>query len=152
GAWVNLVLPYSVLRPANVLGTHEVLHFLGTGRCKRLHYASTLSVFVASDRNRGQLLESDRLTDTRWVYGGYAQSKWAAEWLRRAAEGAAGPVAHYRLGLITGDSRTGQAPGRDFLTLFLRGLVGLDGVPALETELFLDITPVDFAAAALAHL
>jgi thioester reductase-like protein len=150
GAWVNLVLPYASLRPANVLGTREVLRFVASGRGKRLHYASTLSVFVAGDRNRGLLREDDALTETRWVYGGYAQSKWAAEWLLRVA---GGPTAYYRLGLITGDSRTGRAAANDFLTLFLRGLSRLGCVPRTEgVDLSLDVTPVDFAAAALAHL
>jgi amino acid adenylation domain-containing protein/thioester reductase-like protein len=153
GAWVNLVLPYTVLRPTNVLGTREVLQFLADGRPKRLHHASTLSVFVASDRNRGRLAEEDTLAETRWVYGGYAQTKWAAEWLLRAAGGTAGPVAHYRLGLLTGDTRTGRAPVGDFLMRFLRGLARLGAVPRTAgMELFLDVTPVDFAAAALAHL
>ncbi len=152
GAWVNRVLPYAVLRPTNVGGAREVLRFLAAGRGKRLHHVSTLSVFVASDRNRGRLHEDDVLAETRWVHGGYAQTKWAAEWLLRAAAGAAGPVAHYRLGLVTGDTGTGRAPGRDFLTLFLRGLARLGAVPRTDAELFLDVTPVDYAAAALAHL
>jgi thioester reductase-like protein len=152
-AAVNVVLPYDRLRPANLLGTAEVLRLLAAGRPKRLHYASTLSVFVATDRNHGSLREDDDLTQTRLVYGGYAQTKWAAERLLRLAGGRCGPVAHYRLGLITGDTRTGRSPGRDFLTLFLRGLARLGGYPAgVEGKLFIDITPVDYAAAAMAAL
>jgi amino acid adenylation domain-containing protein/thioester reductase-like protein len=152
GAWVNLVLPYRTLRPANVLGSREVVRLLATGRRKRLHYASTLSVFVATDRNRGRLLEGDTLEQTGWVYGGYAQTKWAAEWVLRSAGAAAGPMRLYRLGLITGDTTAGRAGDRDFLTLFLRGLARLGCVPDEEEDLFLDITPVDYAASALAHL
>jgi thioester reductase-like protein len=152
-AAVNVVLPYDRLRPANLLGTAEVLRFLAAGRPKRLHYASTLSVFVSTDRNRGVLREDDDLTRTRRVYGGYAQTKWAAERMLRLAGGRCGPVAHYRLGLITGDTRTGRSPGREFLTLFLRGLARVGGYPAgAEAELRIDITPVDYAAAAMAAL
>jgi amino acid adenylation domain-containing protein/thioester reductase-like protein len=153
GALVNVVLPYAALRPANVLGTREVVRFCATSRGKRLHYASTLSVFVASDQNRGRLSEGDVLGGTRWVHGGYAQSKWAAEWLLHAAAGAAGPTAYYRLGLITGAADTGRTAAHDFLTLFVRGLARLGCVPPLgDADLRLDVTPVDFAAAALAHL
>ena len=49
-ARVNLVLPYAALRPANVLGTRRVARFLCEGRRKVLHYASTLSVFVSTER------------------------------------------------------------------------------------------------------
>jgi amino acid adenylation domain-containing protein/thioester reductase-like protein len=152
-AVVNTVLPYDRLRAANLLGSAEVLRLLGTGRPKRLHYASTLSVFVATDRNRGVLREADDLTATREVFGGYAQTKWAAERLLRLAGGRFGAVVHYRLGLITGDTRTGRGPGRDLLTLFLRGLARVGGYPSgIEGELFVDITPVDYAAAAMARL
>jgi thioester reductase-like protein len=152
-ARVNLVLPYADLRPANVLGTREVVRLQGTGRTKRLHHASSLSVFVATDRNRGRLGEDDGLEASRWVHGGYAQTKWAAEWLVRASAQAAGPTTVYRLGLITGDSQTGRAASNDFLTLFIRGLTRLGCVPRLDPgDLWLDVTPIDFAAPALAHL
>jgi myxalamid-type nonribosomal peptide synthetase MxaA len=153
-ARVHLVLPYEELRASNVLGTREVLRFQRTRRTKRLHYLSTLSVFVATDRNHGLLDESDDLTQTRWVHGGYAQSKWAAEWLLRSAGVSPEAIAYYRLGLITGDSGTGVAGPTDFLTLFLRGLEALGCLPEGEEvdALRVDITPVDYAVAALLHL
>jgi amino acid adenylation domain-containing protein/thioester reductase-like protein len=152
-AAVNVVLPYDRLRTANLLGTAEVLRLLAAGRAKRLHYASTLSVFVSTDHNRGVLREADDLTATREVFGGYAQTKWAAERMLRLAGGRFGPVVHYRLGLVTADTRTGRGPGRDLLTLFLRGLARTGGYPAgVERDLFVDVTPVDYAAAAMARL
>jgi myxalamid-type nonribosomal peptide synthetase MxaA len=151
GALVNLVQPYEDLRAVNVLGTREVLRLICEGRCKQLHYASTLSVFVATDRNRGMLAESDDLAETRYVFGGYAQSKWAAERLLRAAGGDA--ISCYRFGLITGDSETGYCAPRDHLALFIRGLAQLGSIPARESNrLKMDVTPVDYAAAAMAHL
>jgi thioester reductase-like protein len=151
-AQVHMVLPYAALRAANVAGTAEVLRFACTAGRKRLHHASTLSVFVATDRNTGVLEEADGLSRTRWVYGGYAQTKWAAEWLLRACADAAGPACCYRLGLITGDSRTGYCSETDFLSLFCRGLAALGCVPREAGGLCVDVTPVDYAAAALAHL
>ncbi len=151
-ARVHLVAAYDALRASNVLGTREVLRLLCTGRRKRLHYASTLSVFVATDRNTGLLAEADDLASTGWVYGGYAQSKWAAEYLLRSAGGEVGQVRFYRLGLITGDATTGYCSPTDFLSLFCKGLAALGCVPRRAEELRLDVTPVDFAAAAMAHL
>ncbi|HUR54422.1 MAG TPA: AMP-binding protein [Gemmataceae bacterium] len=147
-AWVNGVLPYSALRGANLLGTAEVLRFVQSGRPKRMHYASTLSVFVDTDRNTGVALESDDLTATAWVRGGYAQTKWAAERLVRLS---GVPASIYRLGLITGDTTTGKMPGRDELSLFLRALASAGEYPAAGNPL-IDITPVDYAAAAIARL
>src|SRR5262249_37716095 len=38
GASVNLFYAYSTLKPANVLGTHEVLRLAARGRVKPVHY------------------------------------------------------------------------------------------------------------------
>jgi thioester reductase-like protein len=46
GALVNHVLPYSVLRPANILGTVEALRFATTGGLKRVNYVSTISALL----------------------------------------------------------------------------------------------------------
>jgi thioester reductase-like protein len=152
-ARVHNVLGYTDLRADNVLGTAEVAHLAGSGRPKRLHHASTLSVFVATDANTGRLMERDCLQSMRWVHGGYAQSKWAAEWLLRRCAPRIGSLKHYRIGLITGDSRGGRSARGDFLTLFIAGLTRLGCLPPIDrASLALDVTPIDFAAAALAHL
>lgn len=153
GAWVHLVYPFETLRATNLGGTAEVLRLVRTGRPKHVHYVSTLSVFVATDRNAGPLHEDDDLSQTAVVYGGYAQSKWAAEVLVRECLDPGDPVSIYRLGLITGDTRTGYVPRHDQLSLFLRGLAELGCYPAeLGDRLRVDITPVDYAAAALMQL
>ncbi len=152
-AQVNMVLPYHALREANVGGTEQALRLLAEGRRKSLHYISTLSVFVSTDRNTGRLEETDELRGPQRVFGGYAQTKWAAEHLLRSARGDAGPITYYRLGLVTGDTRTGHASPTDFLSLFFRGVASLGCVPRGAGEgLAVDVTPVDHAAAAVAHL
>lgn len=153
GAWVNVVHSYAQLRPVNLEGTAEVLRLISRGRPKQLHYASTLSVFVSTDRNTGRMEEGDDLTATEWVYGGYGQTKWAAEHLVCVAQPYLGGATLYRLGLITGDTKSGYAPERDQMGLFIRGLARLGCVPAeIRADLRVDITPVDYAAAAMAHL
>jgi amino acid adenylation domain-containing protein/thioester reductase-like protein len=152
-AWVNAVHPYGVLRPINVMGTSEILLFARSGRMKRLHYASTLSVFVATDRNTGMAKESDTLTATRIVYGGYAQTKWAAERLLRDADPDGQFISFYRFGLIAADSQSGYCPPGDHLGLFIRSLAALGCLPDEGVNhLALDLTPVDYAAAAMAQL
>jgi amino acid adenylation domain-containing protein/thioester reductase-like protein len=151
-AHVNMLLPYSALRASNVQSTQEMVRFLCAGRRKFLHYASTLSVFVATDQNQGVLFESDHLERTQLVYGGYAQTKWASEVFLRSVESACGPVSHYRFGLITGDTRSGYSSETDFLNLFVKGLASLGCIPAERTGAYVDITPIDFAAAAMAEI
>lgn len=151
-AYVNMLLPYADLRASNVSGTFEIAKFVCQGRWKALHHASTLSVFVATDRNEGVAMEDDDLAATRFVYGGYAQTKWASEVFLRSLGDAGLDVSHYRFGLIVGDSQTGLTVKSDFLGLFVRGIEALQCLPEMGSEISVDITPVDFAARAMLQL
>ena len=176
-AKVNLVSPYDELRETNVVGTWRMLNLAHAANARRrrlgkttsFHLASTLSVFVGSDRNTGTISEDDNLDEVGGLHGGYAQSKWVAERLVRDAAGSGvGPVSIYRLGLLTGPTTNGEAADNDWLSLFTRGLVSVGSIPALlapgfrsreandsETTLKsvrVDVTPLDYAAAAMAHI
>jgi hypothetical protein len=61
---VNLVHSYVSLCRDNVAGTAEVLRLCGQGRPKWLHYVSTLSVFVATDRDRAGFTAATRRAST----------------------------------------------------------------------------------------
>jgi amino acid adenylation domain-containing protein/thioester reductase-like protein len=152
-ARVSVVLPYADLRAANVLGTREALRLASEGRPKRMHHASTLSVFVAADRAPAVLRfdEHDTLRDTTSVHGGYAQTKWAAEVLLHEARRAV-PVAIYRLGQLTGLAST-RGGRLDTFSLFVRGIAALGCVPeGIDPRASVDVTPVDYAASAMAAL
>jgi amino acid adenylation domain-containing protein/thioester reductase-like protein len=153
GARVHLSEPYERLKDPNLKGTQTALKLQASGRSKALHYVSTLSVFVGSDRNQGVAYEDDDLSQTRTLFGGYAQSKWVAEaWLRQSG-GQAGPLQIYRLGLITGDTQTGWFPEKDWFQWLTQGLVNLGGIPQdIDPAWALDLTPVDYAARALLAL
>ncbi|MBS2036321.1 AMP-binding protein [bacterium] len=139
-AEVNTVLPWDCLRAANLDCLPELLKFCQRGRPKAFHFASTLSVFVSSDFC-GRALCADDLSALRLIFGGYAQTKWAADrWLQRQA----GPIHIYRYGLLVGDRR-------DYLRRFARGLRALGCCPD-GPEISLDLTPLDFAVQATADL
>ncbi len=142
-AAVNLGATFDDLRATNLDGTLEILRLLTLGRPKTLHNASTLSVFVGTDRSPGPVLP-EPLRSEGVVHGGYAQSKWAAEWLVHHVA----PTARiYRLGLLVGD----RPHARDMLDHFFRGTAALGCVPDehLDTLEF-DITPLETAADAIA--
>ena len=152
GARVNLIDDFQTLRPDTIGGTFHVLEFLTAHRRKSLCYVSTLSVFVGTDRRSGQLREDDDLSYTQEVYGGYAQTKWAAEMLVRRCGLPAEDVQIFRLGLLTGDCRTAIIPERDLFAMTIRAIVRLGCVPDVPDDLAMDVTPVDFAAAAMVSL
>ncbi len=149
-ARVHLLEPLESLLESNLRGCHRILRLCAQGQPKILHYASTLSVFVSTDHPGGLCREEDDLSEERRVYGGYAQSKWAAERLIRRSTCA--PRIIYRYGLLTGDTQEGQTPARDWLRLFLRGLAALGSAPKPDAAWAVDITPVDFAAKATLRL
>lgn len=152
-AVVNMTAPYSKLYGPNVEGTKEAMKFALTGQKKKFHYASTLSVFVSTDQSTGDLLESDRLKNTKTVYGGYGQTKWAAEYFLHQIPADICDMSIHRLGLITGDTLTGKSAQKDFINMFVHGVKGLGAVPEGDASAIeVDITPIDYCCEALRHI
>lgn len=153
-AHVNALLSYQRLRSANVLGTLNLAIFAATGSFKRIDVISTLSVFVGSDRCCGIHRESSSTTNANQLFGGYAASKWAAEFLLRQASKnwTSNRVRYFRPGLLTADTTTGIPPTQDLLTLTVRGLAALGCVPRTDARFKVDITPVNIAVDAMAKL
>ena len=141
GATVRLGGDWDDHFDANVRGTAEVAAFAGEDIA--WHHVSTLSVFVNTDRAAGRHDERARPDVEAVAYGGYAQTKIAAEAIARTNR-----ASIYRLGLLVG---TEPRP-RDQLQMTIRALAKLGAVPAGCRELRFDTTPVDYAAAAIAAL
>ncbi|HEV7518879.1 MAG TPA: thioester reductase domain-containing protein, partial [Thermoanaerobaculia bacterium] len=151
GAFVNLFHPYATLRPANVLGTHEVLRLAAEGRPKPVHHVSTVSVFASAG---GPPLDVvDEGTDLGVIHGlvgGYGQSKWVAEKLVHLGAERGLPATVYRPGRIGGHSATGLGNADDLLFRILRGSFQLGAIPEMELEV--EVSPVDYVSRALVHL
>jgi thioester reductase-like protein len=156
GAQVNFVKSYSVLKPANVLGTQEVLRLACRGPVKPVHYVSTVSVFgpVGYFTRQPVLMEGDDLdaVEPYLPYDiGYAQSKWVAEKLVWQARDRGIPVAVYRPGLLLGHSATGVTNPDDFISRMVRGCIKLGCYPRLREER-IQLTSIDYAAGAVVAL
>lgn len=151
GAGVAFVRSYAALKPANVLGTHEILRLASRGVGKAVHYVSTLGVLGPLAGGRGRTLgEDEPLDHGRPLDGGYLQSKWVAEKLVALARSRGLPVAVYRPGWVTGESRTGAWNVNDFASPIFAVCVRLGVVPDLD--IVLDMTPVDFVSHAITWL
>jgi thioester reductase-like protein len=149
GAMVNVLYPYATHKPANVLGTQDVLRLASRIRAKPVHYVSTTG--VASSLG-GVLHEDIDLDDMPPPRDGYSQSKWVAERIVVEAKSRGLPVCIYRPGRITGHSRTGVGNNDDLFSRLLKACVQLGQVPELEPDLVTDIVPVDYVSQALVHL
>jgi thioester reductase-like protein len=127
-----------------------VVELAQTVRNKVLHQSSTLSVFVATDRNTGVAHEDDLLTDTTHVYGGYAQTKWAAERALIPLQQAGAPICIHRLGLITNLETPSD---HNFLSAFIQGVAHEPAALTLEDDaVAVDITPQTDAVRILSKL
>ena len=151
GAFINLVYPYSVVKAANVLGTQEILRLASLVKVKPVHFMSTLSVFESVDRSLVEKIpEVNNLDNIPVPEIGYVQSKWVAEKLVTTARERGIPIAIYRLGRMSGNSKTGISNTDDFIHRVLKGCIELGSTP--DSDTMVDMTPVDFVSQAIAHL
>ncbi|MBN3926168.1 amino acid adenylation domain-containing protein [Nostoc sp. NMS4] len=151
GALTNLIYPYSALKATNVLGTQEVLRLASQIKLKPVHYISTLAVFE-SDTYSGMkgIKEDDELEKTEGLDNGYAQSKWVACKLLKAASLRGIPISIYRPGMISGHSQTGVSNTNDIMCRLLKAFIQLGNAPALDW--IMDMTPVDYVSSSIVHL
>ncbi|MBD2559799.1 MULTISPECIES: non-ribosomal peptide synthetase [Nostoc] len=150
-ASINLVHSYSSLKAANVLGTQEILRLACEIKVKPVHYISTLSVLTSESHGEvKQISELHKFNDGQAPFGGYAQTKWVAEKLVTTAYQRGIPVSIYRLGRISGHSKTGVCNTNDRLYRMIKGFIQLGYVPDVDT--IVDMTPVDYVSQAIVHL
>ncbi len=151
GAWVNHIYPYFILKPANVLGTQEILRLASQIKTKPVHFISSSGV-VASKVESGVKLvrEQDNLNENEFPNNGYCQTKWIAEKLVQTAAERGIPVCIYRPSRISGHSQTGVFNSNDFLYKLIIGCVQLGSVP--DVDIIENIVPVDYVSKAIVYL
>ncbi|MDB9510444.1 amino acid adenylation domain-containing protein [Kamptonema animale CS-326] len=151
GAFVKFTYPYSVLKPANVLGTQEILRLASQCKVKPVHFISTISIFSAIGESGIKVVrEQDELTAGEDLKGAYTQSKWVAEKLMAIARERGIPVNIYRPGRISGHSKTGVCNPTDLLYRLIAGCVQLRCAP--DRDRMMNVAPVDYVSRAIVHL
>lgn len=150
GAVVNLLFPYTLLKPANVGGTRELLRLASRGRVKTVHHVSSAGIFLTPAYAGRTVTESDPMNDARGLRYGYGQSKWVAEQLVRQAAGRGIPTAVYRPAFIGWDARSGRYGGKDFVCGLLRSAIETGVAPL--ADMTLDVVPVDAAVKTIVAL
>ena len=150
-AEVNFLQGYHALKPANVLGTQEVLRLACTGSVKPVHFVSTTYVFsrFAYPPDTELTEDMDPIQDLEYTFG-YTQSKWVAEQMVLEAGRRGVPVYVYRANRVSGHSETGACHTYDLMWQAAR--VGIEIGAAPLMDMTIDLTPVDYVVSALAHL
>jgi len=149
GALSSYAMSYRTLKPVNVLGTQEVLRLACRDRIKAVHYVSSLGVSPTGSASHWPELE---VTERERVTGGYVQTKWVGDSMILQAGRRGVPVCVYRPGLITGAQDTGACETDTFINAMTKGCVQLGAAPTSFADVPLQILPVDFCAAAIAHI
>ncbi|KAJ5942047.1 hypothetical protein N7516_002215 [Penicillium verrucosum] len=155
GARVNYTQPYSLHRPANTLGTVNVVRFASAGRTKAVHYVSSISCFGPTGFVTGATtVEEDEslmphLEALPYDHG-YAQSQWVAEQLLRRLMDRGFPIAVYRPGFITGHSQTGACNPDDFFSRLILACRTMGCYPALPNQRK-EFVPVDYVNSTILH-
>ena len=150
-ASVNFMSSLDQVWPANVGGVLHLLRLAAHTRPKALHVASSYSVFnEASYDGVSRVMEEPLTGDGAGLRVGYSQSKWVAEKVTDLACERGWSVATHRLGLLWGDARTGRAKADDLLTQVVRACLIIG--QAQDLGFLMHVTPVDFAAAAMAEI
>jgi amino acid adenylation domain-containing protein/thioester reductase-like protein len=153
GAVVSALYPYWVHKPANVLGTREVLRLSSRGRVKPVHYVSTTGVFPwTNDASPRTVPEELELHGAPLPTDGYSQSKWVAERMVSEAGARGVPICVYRPGRISGHSLTGVSNPNDLFATVLKISIESGELPQLDSSLATDLVPVDYVSQALVHL
>jgi thioester reductase-like protein len=153
GAVVNFLHSYEMDAPANVGGTREILRLACSGRRKSVHHISTRSVVWGARNTPMVALEQTDTSDfpARAIPFGYGQTKWVAEQLMWKAAERGVPITVYRLGTISGHSRSALGSAVDLELNLMLSYVQVGAIPA-DVCPWLELTPVDFAARAIIEL
>ncbi|RJE23178.1 NAD dependent epimerase/dehydratase family [Aspergillus sclerotialis] len=156
GARVNYVQPYSLHRPANTLGTVNVVRFACHGRTKTVHYISSISCFGPTGFVTGaKIVEEDESLlphiEALPYDHGYAQSQWVAEQLLRRLMDRGFPIAVYRPGFITGHSQTGACNPDDFFSRLIHACRQMGCYPQLPNQRK-EFVPVDYVNSVVLHI
>lgn len=155
-AHVSYIEPYALHRPANVIGTREVLRLACRGMAKPVHYVSTIGLFgpvgyLAGVADIDESYDIDLSEEHLQMDMGYSMSKWVAEKLVFSAKERGLPVSIYRPGFIMGDSRTGVTNPDDFMSRLVAGCVEMGCYPDLPAQRK-EFVPVDYVSDAIVHL
>jgi thioester reductase-like protein len=139
---------YARIKPVNVLGSLEVLRLACRARIKPVHFVCSIAVYPGVPGEQ-QACEAE-LTSPEHVVGGYRQSKWVIDKLMNRARARGVPTYIYRVGAITGAYDTGACSTDTFINDLIKGCIQLGAI--LDYDLMLEMVPVDYCAAVVAHV
>ncbi|KAL1857569.1 hypothetical protein VTK73DRAFT_8041 [Phialemonium thermophilum] len=155
GAQVNYNQPYSTHRPANVVGTFNILKLATSCRLKPVHYSSSIAAFGPTDMlGKKVVCERDDIDEyiaTIPYETGYGQSQWVADKMVLAAIDRGLPAAVYRFGFVLCDDVTGVGNKDDYMGRLMSDTCSLGIYPSLPSQRK-ELLPVCYVVASLLEI
>ncbi len=147
-AMVNFIYPFQAMRAVNVDGVRRVIEFAFDGQVKPVHYLSTTAIWpMGAQRTFTEAMDLEQGLRLNLAYD---ETKWVAEKMLREAAARGLPLAVYRPGEVSGNSRTGSSDLSHLASALLKGSLQAGIFPALNS--FIDAAPVDYVAQAIVFL
>jgi thioester reductase-like protein len=140
-AWVDYLLDYNALRPANVEGTRELIRLACVSSRKQFHFVSSTTIFGFTGKRN--LLERDSNPEMSSLDFGYAQTKWVSEQLVLEAREQGIDARIYRPAFLTA-STSGFGHSADIVVRLLSFMIKYGLAPNADIQL--SFMPVDIAA------
>ena len=147
-AEINFLQNEKQLKGKDLAAIDHVARFCVVGKLKSLEHISTYSVLLG--RNKQLPLEEVAYNERPGIGLGYSVSKWEVEKRLLAMKEQGLPVNIFRLGNLTGSSKTGIFNAADMLSSIFMSSMQLGSF--FNKEMQFDITPVDYAARAVVGL
>ncbi|NHB94739.1 thioester reductase domain-containing protein [Photorhabdus cinerea] len=140
-ARVNHIRSYDILKSANVDSVRDIVELSKEGKDKVVNFVSTLGSAVAQDDNDKYV---ENFPDSKPLLSdmGYLLSKWEAEKILREHHNSGGKTNIFRLGYISGNSKTGISlyKNNQFM-LFIKSCIQMGYAPILNRTI--NLTPID---------
>lgn len=145
GCIVSGVIPYALLRDANVSSTVSCLR-MAAARCRRLVFVSSLSALMGGEREAPL---SGKDLSMCAVMSGYGSSKRVSELLVEQARPWLRQCVIVRPGSIGGSTELGALSPNDTLARYMMGICEMKMAPHFSRAVLISVVPVDFVASAI---
>lgn len=150
---MNHLATYSTLKAANIDGLKDIIRLASTGKQKLIQYISTTGIFTSAENGSNRVDESSSIdSQVHYHSNGYIASKWVSEKLLMNARERGIPSNIYRLGFVSGDSKSGRSDSAQWLTRLMRICVDLNCAFDDKGAKWLSILPVDFVSLSVVKL
>lgn len=148
---VNNMKSFDSLYNDNVLSTLNVINFSFSGLLKKIHYASTLSVYVSGEHTKNSIFNEAELTiNDDLLFNGYAQTKWLSDYIMSYSN-QYNQIKQYRLGLLVPETFN-EKDKSSFLYHVIDLMSNESSLPRDNIGACFDFTPVTWAAKTMKNI